>query len=100
MKRTSVNTASEVTFFDNNVIATINKLRNQHKRTDLASIYKESIKNLELNNFTQDHLKNTINVLLVSEKVTDKLNRDRPLYLLNGNTSPTFDHVYEPELSL
>ena len=68
MKGTSVNTSSEVTLFDNNVMATINKLRNQHKRADLASIYKELTKNLELNNFTKDHLKNRINTLLVNGK--------------------------------
>ena len=86
-------------------MATINKLKNQHKRADLASIYKELTKKLELSNFTEDHLKNRINALLVSGKIIDKPNRDRPLYLLNGNTSPittqtdpAFDHVYEPEL--
>ena len=47
----------EVTPFDNNVMATIIKLRNQHKRADLASIYKELTKNLELNKFIEDHLK-------------------------------------------
>ena len=57
MKDTSVNLSSEVTVFDNNVISTINKLKNQHKRADLASIYKELTKILELNNFTEDHLK-------------------------------------------
>ena len=44
IKRTSVNTSSEVTLFDNNVMATTNKMKNQHKRADLASIYKESTK--------------------------------------------------------
>ena len=38
MKDTSVSTSSEVTIFDNNVMAAINKLRNQHKRADLTSI--------------------------------------------------------------
>ena len=77
-------------------MATIIRLKNQHK---------ELTKNLELNNFTEDHLKSRINAPLVSGKITDKPNRDRPSYLLNGNTSPTktqidpaFDHVYEPEL--
>ena len=87
-----------VTPFGNNVMATIIKLRNQHKRADLASIYKESTKNLELNKFTEDHLKNRINTLLVNGKIIDKPNRDRPSYLLNENVSPTVDHVYEPEL--
>ena len=41
MKSTSVITNSEVTLFDNNVMATINKLKNQRKRADLASIYEE-----------------------------------------------------------
>ena len=79
--------------------------KNQHKRADLASIYKELTKISELNNFTDDHLKNRINALLVSGKITDKPNRERPSYLLNGITSPiatqtdpSFDHVYEPEL--
>ena len=106
MKDTTVNTSSEVTLFDKNVIATINKLKNQHKRADLASIYKElTTKNLELNNFTEDHLKNRINALLVSGKIIDKPNRDHQSYLLNENTSPittqtdfAFYHVDKPEL--
>ena len=48
MKSTSVNTSSAVTLLDNNV-----------KDADLASIYKELTKNLELINFTGDHLKVT-----------------------------------------
>ena len=40
MKGTSNNTNSGVTLFDNNVMTTINKLKNQQKRTDLAGIYK------------------------------------------------------------
>ena len=104
MNSTSVNTSSEVNPFDNMVTATTNKLKNQHKRVDLTSIYKE-FKRSELNNFTEDHLKNRINTLLVSGKIIDKPNRDRPSYLVNGNTSPAttqndpaFDNVYEPEL--
>ena len=57
MKDTGVNTRIEVSIFDDNVIATINKLKNQHKRADLASIYKELAKNLGLSNITEDHLK-------------------------------------------
>ena len=41
MNSTSVNASSEVIPFDNNVMATINKLKNQHKCADLAGIYKE-----------------------------------------------------------
>ena len=41
MNKTSDNTSGEVTLFDNNVMATINKLKNQYKRADLGSIYKE-----------------------------------------------------------
>ena len=44
MKGTTVNTSSDTTLFDNNIIATINKLRNQHKRAELGSIYKELTK--------------------------------------------------------
>ena len=57
MKDTGVNTRIEVSIFDDNVIATINKLKNQHKRADLASIYKELAKNLGLSNITEDPLK-------------------------------------------
>ena len=85
-------------------MTTINKLKNQHKRADLARIYKELTRSLELN-ITEDHLKNKIDVLLVSGETIDKSNRDRQSFLLNGNTSPTatktdpaFDHVYDPEL--
>ena len=87
----------EVTLFDNNIMATINKLRNQYKGVDLASICKELTKHLELNNFTENHL-NRINVLLLNGKIIDKPNRNCLSYLLNENISSTFDHVYEPEL--
>ena len=80
-------------------------MKNQRKCTDLASIYKESTKNLELNNITEYHLKNRINAFLVSENIIDKPNRDHPSYLLNINislavtqTDPDFDHVYESKL--
>ena len=50
-------------------------------------------------------MKKRINTLLVSRKVIDTPNRDRPSHLLNENTSPittqidlVFDHVNEPEL--
>ena len=105
MKGTSINTSREVILFDNNVMATLNKLKSQHKPAYLASIYKELTKKSELNNFTEDHLKDRINALLVSGKIIDKLNRDCPSYLLNGNTSlitpqtdPAFDHVHGPKL--
>ena len=57
MKDTGVNTRIKVSIFDDNVMTTINKLKNQHKRADLASIYKELAKNLGLGNITEDHLK-------------------------------------------
>ena len=57
MKDTGFNTRIKVSIFDDNVMTTINKLKNQHKRADLASIYKELTKNLGLSNITEDHLK-------------------------------------------
>ena len=50
MKDRNVSTSSEVTLLDNNFLETIKKVKNQHKRVDLASIHKELTKNLELNN--------------------------------------------------
>ena len=47
LKVTSLNTSSEVTLFDNNAMPIINKLKNQHKRADLARIYNE-LKKLEV----------------------------------------------------
>ena len=41
MKDTSVNTSSEVTLFGNNFMARIKKMKNQHKRPGLDSIYRE-----------------------------------------------------------
>ena len=84
MKSTSVNTSSEATLFHNNVMATVNKLKNQHKRADLASIYRELTKNSELHNFTEAHLKNRINSLLVKGKIIDKPNKERREHLLSA----------------
>ena len=79
-------------------------LKANKNRADQASINKE-LKKSELNNFTEDNLKDRINALLVSGKIIDKPNRDCSSYLLNGNTlpattqtDPAFDNVYEPEL--
>ena len=72
MKDTGVNTSSEVTLFDKNVMKTINKLKTLHMRADLSSNYKELTKNLELNNITDDHSKYRINALLVIGKIIDK----------------------------
>ena len=58
MKDTGVNTSSEVILFDNNVMETINKLKNQHKCADL-----------QLNNIKDDHSKNRINALSVIGKI-------------------------------
>ena len=44
MKDRNVSTSSEVTLFDNDVLETIKKLKNQRK---LAGIYKELTKHLE-----------------------------------------------------
>ena len=105
MKGASVNTSIEATLFDNNIMATINRLKNQYKRTDLASIYKNLTKYLDLHNFTEDHLKK-INTLLVSREIIEKPNRDRLSYVLNGNTSlitaqtdPAFDYLYETQVT-
>ena len=78
MKSTSVNASSQVTLLDDSVMATINKLKNQHKRGDPASIYKELTKNLEPNYMTEDQLKNGNNSPIIAQ------------------TDPAFDHVYEP----
>ena len=42
---TGTSKCSEVNLFDNNVMTTINKLKNQHKHADLASIYNKLTKN-------------------------------------------------------
>ena len=49
----------KITLFDN-VMATINKLKNQNKRSDMTSINKEFTKNLGLNNIAEDHFNNVI----------------------------------------
>ena len=50
----------------------INKLKKQQQRADLASNCKEFIKNVKLNNITDDYLKRRINTLLVIKKIIDK----------------------------
>ena len=98
MKDASVNASIEVILFDNNVMATINKLKtNTNARIWLALT--------DLNHIKVDHLKNRINAPLLSGKIIGKPNRHRPSYLLNGNTSPTttptdpaLDRIYELEL--
>ena len=75
-------------------MTTNNKLKNQHKHVDLTSINKE-FKKFELNNFTEDNLKNRINALLVRGKNIDKPNRGSPSYLLKGNL-----HVLQHKLTL
>ena len=70
MNKTSDNTSGEVTLFDNNVMATINKLKNQYKRADLGSIYKELKKKLELKGTVMQIKKALINDRLDASKLS------------------------------
>ena len=74
---------SETISFDQNIFTVINGLKKKRKRADIDSIHKEIIKTINFKDTTKDDLQDRINILLINEKLINKINRKLNSYSVN-----------------
>ena len=74
--------------FDQNIFTVINDLQKKRKRPDIDSIHKKIIKSNGFKDTTKDDLQDRINILLINEKLINKINRNLNSYAVNeANTN-------------
>ena len=82
---------SETISFDQNIFTVINDLKKKRKRADIDSIHKEIIKTIDFKDTTKDDLQDRINILLINEKLINKINRNLNSYSVNeANTNTKY----------
>ena len=74
---------SETISFDQNIFTVINDLKKKRKPADTDSIHKEIIKTIDFKDTTKDDLQDRINILLINEKLINKINRNLNSYSIN-----------------
>ena len=74
---------SNTTLFDQIIFTIINDLKNKHKRADVESIHKEIAKKSDFKDVTKEDLEERINILLIDEKLLNKINRNLNSYSVN-----------------
>ena len=70
---TTAVTQFEIISFDQNIVAVLEKKR---KRADIDSINKGIIKTIDFKDTTKNDLEHGINILLIIEKLINKINRN------------------------
>ena len=83
---------SETILFDQSIFTVINDLKEKRKRADIDSIdHKEIIKLIDFKDITKDDLQDRINILLINEKLINKINRNLNSYSVNeANTNTEY----------
>ena len=89
---TTVLIQSETISFDQDIFTVINDLKEKRKRADIDSIdHKEIIKLIDFKDITKDDLQDRINILLINEKLINKINRNLKSYSVNeANTNTEY----------
>ena len=81
---------SETVSFDQNISTVTNDPKKKRKR-DIDSIHKEIIKTIVFKDTTKDQLQGRINILLINEKLINKINRNLNSYSVNeANTNTEY----------
>ena len=62
--------------FDQNIFTIINDLKKKRKPANINSIHKEIIKTIDFKETTKDDLEDRMNILLINEKLINKINRN------------------------
>ena len=82
---------SETILFDQSIFTVINDLKEKRKRADIDSIHKDIIKTIDLKDTTKDDLQDSINILLINEKLINKINGNLNSYSVNeANTNAEY----------
>ena len=75
--------ATEFIKLDNIILYVIKKIKNQHQRADIESIFDEVTKTIDFQHITKDSLNDRVNQLLQSNKLINKINRDKDSFFLH-----------------
>ena len=68
---------------DNTILYVIKKIKNQHQRADIESIFDEVTKTIDFQHITKDSLNDRVNQLLQSNKLINNINHNKDLFFLH-----------------
>ena len=75
--------AKEFIKLDNTIFYVIKKIKNQNPRADIKRIFDEVTKTVDFQQIPKDSLNDSVNKLLQSNKVINKINRRKDSFFLN-----------------
>ena len=82
---------SETISLDQNIFTVINDLKKKRKRAEIGSIHKKIIKAIDFKDTTKDEIQDRINILLINEKLINKINRNLKSYSVDkANTNTEY----------
>ena len=71
---------------DNTILYVIKTMINQHQQADIELIFDEVTKTIDFQHITKDSLNDRVNQLLQSNKLINKINRNKDSFFLNEDT--------------
>ena len=78
--------ATEFIKLDNAILYVIKKIKNQHQRNNIERIFDEVTKTIDFQHITKDSLNDRVNQLLQSNRLINKINRNKDSFFLNEDT--------------
>ena len=77
---------TELIKLDNTILYVIKKIKNQHQQADIERIFDEVTKTIDFQRKTKDSLNDRVNQLVQSNKLINKINRNKDSFFLNEGT--------------
>ena len=71
---------------DNTILYVIKKMIHQHQQADIELIFDEVTKTIDFQHITKDSLNDRVNQLLQSNRLINKINRNKDSFFLNEDT--------------
>ena len=68
--------------------------RKKRKRAGIDSIHKKIVKTIDFNDTTKDDFQDSINILLINEKLINKINRNLDSDSVESNPGGTFRGLF------
>ena len=81
--------ATEFIKLDNTILHVIKKIKKQHQRADIERIFDEVTKTIDFQDTTKDFINDSVNQLLQSDKLINKINGSKDSFFLNEDKIDT-----------
>ena len=81
---------NDLNILNANIIAIINKLKNQNKRADIGSIQKQLVKTTSMQDLTKEDLLKKVHDLETEGKIVNKLNRNKDSFHVSKDIVDAF----------